>query len=77
MDNGEMTPGNYALGFRVGEDDVGRFVHHGDMSIGGYSFLIIYPDIELVVVMASNVTPIDGVFDRFEEAKKLVSIFTR
>lgn len=74
--NGAMNPEFYALGFRVGQDELGRFVHHGGMSIGGYSFLLIYPDLGVVVTFMSNFTPMDSSFDRMQEAKKLVNIFS-
>lgn len=74
--NGVMNPEHYALGFRVGQDELGRFVHHGGMSIGGYSFLVIYPDSGIVVAFVSNYTPMDLAFDRNSEAKKLVTIFS-
>ncbi|MEN0038161.1 MAG: serine hydrolase domain-containing protein [Cellvibrio sp.] len=73
--DGAMNPEHYALGFRVGQDDLGRFVHHGGMSIGGYSFLIIYPDLGIVMAFVSNVTPMESSFDRLDEAKKVVRFF--
>lgn len=73
--NGAMNPEYYALGFRVGQDELGTFVHHGGMSIGGYSFLVIYPDLGIVAAFVSNYTPMDVAFDRNGEAKKLVTIF--
>lgn len=75
--NGEMNPQNYALGFRVGEDDLGRFVHHGGIGVGGYSFLLIYPEKEVVVALAANVTPSGNSFDRLKEAKKIARLFAR
>lgn len=73
--NGAMNPENYALGYRVGQDDLGRFVHHGGMSIGGYSLLIIYPDLGVVMAFVSNFTPMEPSFDRLGEAKKVVRFF--
>ncbi|HEX7764208.1 MAG TPA: serine hydrolase domain-containing protein, partial [Cellvibrio sp.] len=73
--NGSMNPEYYALGFRVGQDDLGRFVHHGGVSIGGYSYLVIYPDLGIVVAFVSNYTPMESSFNRGEEARKLVNIF--
>ncbi len=75
LNNGEMNPENYALGFRVGQDDLGRFVHHGGKSVGGYSFLLIYPDLNVVVAFSTNVTPSGNSFDRLHEAKKVVRLF--
>lgn len=75
LSNGEMNPENYALGFRVGQDDVGRFVHHGGKSVGGYSFLLIYPDLDLVVAFSTNVTPSENSFDRLQQAQKIARLF--
>lgn len=73
--NGTMNPENYALGFRVGQDESGVFVHHGGKSNGGYSFLIIYPDTGITVAFASNMAPAEGGFDRLEKAKQLARVF--
>lgn len=75
LSNGDMNPQNYALGFRVGEDDLGRFVHHGGKSVGGYSFLLIYPETGVVVAFASNITPSGNSLDRLREAKALARFF--
>lgn len=75
LNNGEMNPENYALGFRVGQDDLGRFVYHGGKSVGGYSFLLIYPGLDLVVAYSTNVTPSGNSFDRLQEAKKVARLF--
>ncbi len=74
--DGTMNPEHYALGYRVGQDELGRFVHHGGMSIGGYSFLIIYPDLGIVMAFVSNFTPTESSFDRLGEAKKVVHFFS-
>lgn len=73
--DGKMNPEHYALGFRSESDEIGRFVHHGGKSVGGYSFLLIYPESKIVIALASNVTPEGNSFDRLKEAKKLASIF--
>lgn len=75
LNTGEMNKENYALGFRVGKDDRGRFVFHGGTSIGGYSFLLIYPDLDIVVAFSTNVSPADSSFDRLQEAKKIARLF--
>jgi len=72
---GEMNAENYALGFRVGKDDIGRFVFHGGTSIGGYSFLLIYPDLNIVVAFSTNVKLSGSSFDRLQEAKKVARLF--
>lgn len=73
--NGDRNPENYALGFRIGEDELGKFVHHGGKSVGGFSFLLIYPEQQWVVALTINSTPGDDIFDRQAEAKKLVRLF--
>ncbi|HSC66074.1 MAG TPA: serine hydrolase domain-containing protein, partial [Cellvibrio sp.] len=73
--SGEMNPENYALGFRVGQDDLGKFVHHGGKSNGGYSFFIIYPDRGVVIAFATNMAPAESGFDRLEKAQQLAAIF--
>lgn len=75
LDNGMMNPEYYGLGFRVGEDDLGKFVHHGGKSVGGYSYFVIYPELEFVVALSINVTPMGFVYDRHKEARKLIDIF--
>lgn len=75
LNSGDMNPENYALGFRVGQDDLGRYLHHGGKSVGGYSFLLIYPDNEVVVALAFNVTPAGDSIDRLGEAKKIARLF--
>ena len=75
LSDGSMNPDGYALGFRVGEDEFGRFIHHGGMSVGGTSFFIIYPKSDIVVAFASNVAPLDSGINRYIEAKKLFQIF--
>jgi len=75
LTNGTMNPEHYALGFRVGQDTAGTFVHHGGTTNGGYSFLLIYPESGIVVAFASNFTSTGPSFDRLQEAKKLVGIF--
>jgi serine beta-lactamase-like protein LACTB, mitochondrial len=53
--DGEST--GYGLGWRVARDKQGRFwVGHGGGSVGGTSFLMIYPEEKLVVVLLTNVS---------------------
>lgn len=77
LKNGTMNPEYYALGFRVGQDELGRFVHHGGTSNGGYAFILIYPQTGIVVALASNITSTKPSFDRLQEAKNLARIFKR
>ena len=73
--NGQMNPEHYALGFRVGSDELGRFVHHGGKSVGGYSFLLIYPEARLTIAFATNNTPADKAIDRLAASQALARIF--
>lgn len=75
LNNGTMNPEHYALGFRVGQDELGAFVHHGGTTNGGYAFILIYPQTGIVVALASNLTSTKPSFDRLQEAKKLARIF--
>lgn len=77
LKNGAMNPESYALGFRAGEDELGKFVYHGGTTNGGYAFILIYPDSGIVVALASNFTSISPSFDRMQEAKKMARIFKR
>lgn len=55
LSNGDKT--NYGIGWRIDTDDKGRtYVHHGGSSIGGRSFLLIYPDQELVIAITCNLS---------------------
>lgn len=71
--NGTFNADNYALGFRIGEDEFGKFAHHGGTANGGYSFLLIYPD--TVVAFSANYSPGNSGFDRLKAAKDLADIF--
>lgn len=75
LKNGDTNPQGYALGFRVGRDELGRYVHHGGSSAGGYSFLLIYPEKKVVVAFASNVTPSGNSIGRLDEARKIARLF--
>lgn len=66
LSNGEMNPQNYALGWRVSRrnffycDDAHplskelTWVHHGGVSDGAQSWLVIYPEYQLVLAMNTN-----------------------
>src|SRR5690606_18396099 len=73
--DGVMNSQNYALGFRVDDNEQGGLVHHGGTSIGGYSFLVIYPESGIVVAFATNISLMDPAFDRMAEANNLVKAF--
>lgn len=65
--DGSMNPQNYALGFRRTEHgnlfcdkdnplkSKIRYVHHGGVSDGAQSWLVIYPDYQLVLAMNTNI----------------------
>nr|WP_298998337.1 serine hydrolase domain-containing protein [uncultured Allomuricauda sp.] len=59
--DGERT--NYGLGWRRDVTDSGNtYIHHGGSSIGGRSFLLIYPEDEIIVSITCNL------FTRFGES---------
>jgi serine beta-lactamase-like protein LACTB, mitochondrial len=48
-------PTGVGIGWRIASDAKGRrYFHHGGASNGGCAFLLVYPDSELVIAMASN-----------------------
>lgn len=55
--NGRPNDANYAHGFYVHQTDLGPMIGHGGKSVGGYSFLAIFPEHNIVVAMAANTTP--------------------
>lgn len=69
--DGSVNPQNYALGFRRTEHDnlycdkdnplkkTIRYVHHGGVSDGAQSWLVIYPDYQLVLAMNTNIVKED------------------
>lgn len=69
--DGSMNPQNYALGFRRTEHrnlfcdkdnplkTKIRYVHHGGVSDGAQSWLVIYPDYQLVLAMNTNIVKAD------------------
>jgi serine beta-lactamase-like protein LACTB len=59
--SGEVNPQNYAIGWRanantglLGIDHPVWNVHHGGVSKGAYSWLVIYPDLGVVVALNAN-----------------------
>lgn len=54
---------NYCLGWRRDMTDLGKtYIHHGGSSIGGRSFLLIYPEDEIIISITCNL------FTRFNES---------
>lgn len=66
LNNGEINVQNYALGWRVTERDFLfcdkenklikpiRYLHHGGVSDGAQSWLVVYPELQLVLAMNTN-----------------------
>lgn len=54
-DDGSINPEDYAMGFTNGHDGIGAYHSHGGMSVGGFSYFVIYPEQQIVVAIA--VTP--------------------
>lgn len=66
LTDGRVNPQNYALGWRVSEQNflscdqanplTGniRYIHHGGVSSGAQSWLVVYPDYQLVLAMNTN-----------------------
>lgn len=69
--DGSINPQNYALGFRRTEHNNLycdkqhplrkniRYMHHGGVSDGAQSWLVIYPDYQLVLAMNTNIVKAD------------------
>jgi CubicO group peptidase (beta-lactamase class C family) len=70
--SGAATP--VGVGWRVAQDSTGRrYFHHGGTSNGGAAFLLVYPDQQLVIAMASNAFTSVGERD----ALRIASIFLK
>lgn len=55
VSSGKKT--NYGIGWRIDTDEKGRkYVHHGGSSTGGRSFLLVYPNEELVIAITCNLS---------------------
>lgn len=60
LDNGEMNPQNYALGWRVGEvselvpEGNVSIVHHGGTITGSITLLILFPEYKVSIAMMVN-----------------------
>ncbi|GAB3887341.1 serine hydrolase domain-containing protein [Spirosoma agri] len=64
---------NYGLGWRIGTDSKGRKIcHHGGTIDGGRAFLLIFPDDDLVVAIAANMS---GVTINLPELERLANYF--
>lgn len=61
LSDGQINPQSYAIGWRSnpdfkhpGESEPVWMVHHGGVSKGAYSWLVVYPDLGAVVALNSN-----------------------
>lgn len=77
LSDSSLNAEGYAMGFFVSEDALGKNLSHGGMSVGGYSYLVVYPERKIVVAIMTNATPIAGKFDRASAALALAEIFVR
>ena len=61
LNNGEVNPQNYGLGWRIHQLDLGEgyekvtFVHHGGVSAGSQSFLMVIPQYNLSLSVNANI----------------------
>jgi serine beta-lactamase-like protein LACTB len=69
------TNENYAIGFFRSEDLLGPNVNHGGMSVGGLSYLVIYPEQQMVIAFHTNATPMTDDFSRAQAALNLGRLF--
>ncbi|MGB3472925.1 MAG: serine hydrolase domain-containing protein [Erythrobacter sp.] len=77
--NGEANEQNYAIGWRsnsnrslLGLEQPVWHVHHGGVSKGAYSWLVIYPDLDIVVALNANAR-----LDNFQDFIAIEQAITR
>jgi len=84
LNNGDVNPQRYALGWRSGlsgdlTDRVKnrnlRVLHHGGVAIGGLSFLLLIPELNLVISIVANKS-LNGEFPLGEYAMRIAIPFT-
>lgn len=75
LNDGNTNREHYSMGFTNGRDAVGRNHSHGGMSVGGFSYFVVYPEQQIVIAIATNATPMSGQFSRSEVALQLAEIF--
>jgi len=88
LNNGEVNEQNYALGWRATTRDVLlcdqdhkltkpiRYIHHGGVSDGAQSWLVVYPELQLVLAMNTN-TVKDNYCDFAGQAAAIIRPFLR
>ena len=63
LNDGTTEPQNYGLGFRNNQREIGgrnyTEVGHGGASVGGLTAFVMYPEVELVIAVTTNVSPMD------------------
>ncbi|MFT5097973.1 MAG: serine beta-lactamase-like protein LACTB [Flavobacterium sp.] len=75
LNNGEPNPGGYGLGFRFGHHEGDRFISHGGASVGGASYLVIFPELGLVAAFATNVSSLSGSPGERKQVRALATLF--
>jgi serine beta-lactamase-like protein LACTB len=71
LENGTNT--QYGFGWRIGADSKGRkVIHHGGTIDGGRTFLLLYPENELIVAITANMS---GVTINLPEVERVASYF--
>ena len=71
LENGKKT--NVGIGWRSGADAKGRrIIHHGGLIDGGRTFVLIYPDNDLIFAITANMS---GVSINFKEAEAITDCF--
>ena len=73
LTNGKNT--QYGLGWRIGTDSRGRkIIHHGGTIDGGRTFLLLFPDNDLLIAITANMS---GVSINLPEIEKLAGFFLK
>lgn len=63
----------YGFGWRIGTDQRGRkVIHHGGLIDGGRTFLLLYPENDLIVAITANMS---GVTINLQEAEAIANYF--
>ncbi len=80
LNNGELNPQHYGLGWRVHELTLGdgfkpvMYMHHGGVSAGAQSFLLVIPEYKLSMAINANIRT--KVFSDFAKvSKELLKLF--
>ena len=73
--DGSDNPQDYALGFRIRDVDGRRVVSHGGGSVGGASWLGIFPNEQVVVAFVTNSTATTSTRNLRSEALEIATWF--